>query len=205
MILGSYFYSYILTQVSGGRFTERFGAKWVFGLGIFIPAIANALTPLAANTNQWLMIVVRIIIGAFHGLVYSSAYCMYAQWFPKNERATALASTVFGGNIGAMITTLFAGFLSRAEFEMNGWSLGGWPMVFYVTSLFPVIWFALWCWLVFDTPGDDPRISADEKIYIWQNIGYKEGNKNGSKEHADVEQPKNNASFKKSIFIHLIV
>jgi len=172
VILGAYFYSYTLTQVFGGRFTERFGARWVCGIGIFVPAIANALTPIAANTHESLIIIVRIIIGAFHGLIYSSLYSMYAQWFPKNERTTAIASTAFGGNIGSVITTPLAGYLSRLDYQIGEVQLGGWPMVFYLTSAIHLIWFALWCWLVYDTPEKDPHISTDEKIYIWQNIGY---------------------------------
>ena len=33
IILGMFFYGYVLTQVPGGRLAELFGGKWLFGIG----------------------------------------------------------------------------------------------------------------------------------------------------------------------------
>ena len=48
-----------------GNLAERFGAKWIFGGGIFIAGILTLLTPLAARVHVGLLIVIRILIGAF--------------------------------------------------------------------------------------------------------------------------------------------
>jgi hypothetical protein len=44
---------------------ERFGAKWIFGGGIFIAGILTLLTPFAARTHVGFLIVIRLLIGAF--------------------------------------------------------------------------------------------------------------------------------------------
>ncbi len=129
-----------------------------------IPAIINALSPLAAETDIILLICSRIIIGMFHGLIFSSLFSMYAKWFPKEERTSAIAATLFGGNIGAIIISPLSGFLCEYG------PFGGWPSVFYIGSLIHIIWLIFWCLLVSDSPADHRNISPDEHLYILQNI-----------------------------------
>lgn len=49
---------------------ERFGAKWIFGGGIFIAGILTLLTPLAARIHVGLLIIIRLLIGAFEVSLY---------------------------------------------------------------------------------------------------------------------------------------
>lgn len=144
--------------------TDKWGAKWVCGLGISIPAIVNALSPLAAQRNYIWLVVIRIIVGAFHGLVHSSLFSMYAKWFPTQERTTAIAATQFGGNIGAVFMSPIAGFLAGVEFG------GGWPSIFYFSSLIHIIWLLMWWWFAHNSPDEDPNIDPEEHLYILQNI-----------------------------------
>ena len=129
-----------------------------------MPAIINVLTPLASHYHEGLVIAIRIIIGGFHGLIFSSLFSMYGHWIPKSERATAISLTTFGGNIGAVVTLPVAAWLCKTTI------FGGWPSTFYIFSLIHLIWFILWCWLVYDTPALDPRITTEEKVYIYENI-----------------------------------
>jgi len=48
-----------------GALAERFGAKWVFGCGIFIAGILTLLIPIAARVHVGLLIFIRILIGIF--------------------------------------------------------------------------------------------------------------------------------------------
>ncbi len=41
----------------------RFGTKLVFGYGVLISVIATMLVPVAARTNVYIMIALRVIIG----------------------------------------------------------------------------------------------------------------------------------------------
>ncbi|KAI1304269.1 Sialin [Halotydeus destructor] len=50
IILGSYFYSYVLMQIPAGRMAELFGPKVVIATGLAGSAIINLLTPLLAHS-----------------------------------------------------------------------------------------------------------------------------------------------------------
>ena len=63
IILGSFFYGYIVTQIPGGMLSAKYGAKWVFGLGCLCTTVLTLLTPIAAYQSTWLLIVVRILEG----------------------------------------------------------------------------------------------------------------------------------------------
>ena len=49
---------------------ERFGGKWIFGGSIFIAGILTLLIPLAARLHVGLLIVIRLLIGAFEVRLY---------------------------------------------------------------------------------------------------------------------------------------
>ncbi len=64
-VLSSFFYGYIITQIPGGLLAQRIGGRWVFGIGIVMTAVLTLLTPIAAYTNVWLLVVVRALEGFF--------------------------------------------------------------------------------------------------------------------------------------------
>lgn len=63
MVLGSFFYGYVCTQIPGGRLAEVFGGKRVYGIGVFITSLFTILSPIAARINFPLFILVRILEG----------------------------------------------------------------------------------------------------------------------------------------------
>ena len=64
LILGCFFWGYIVVQVPSGLIAERYSGKNVFGWSIFLTGIFNILTPIAARTNFTALIVVRVLTGA---------------------------------------------------------------------------------------------------------------------------------------------
>ncbi len=62
-ILSSFFYGYILTQVPGGWFADRFGGKWIFGLGVLCTSVLTLLTPLAASAGVGWFMALRLFEG----------------------------------------------------------------------------------------------------------------------------------------------
>ena len=63
VILGSYLYGNIATQIIGGLLAEKFGGKWVFASGVLLGAVASLFTPLAARAGMGWLIFVRVILG----------------------------------------------------------------------------------------------------------------------------------------------
>ena len=64
-ILSSFFFGYIVTQVPGGLLAERFGGRWIFGVGIVMTAVLTLLTPVAAYVGVGGLIAVRVAEGLF--------------------------------------------------------------------------------------------------------------------------------------------
>ncbi|CAG2102000.1 unnamed protein product [Medioppia subpectinata] len=63
VILGAFFYGYLVFQVLGGRLAELFGAKWLCTGGIAASLVINALTPLIARSGYyWLLLASRVVL-----------------------------------------------------------------------------------------------------------------------------------------------
>ena len=65
MVLSSFFYGYIVTQILGGWLAGRLGGHRVYGIGVGVTAIFTLLTPPLANVSVYLLVAVRIIEGLF--------------------------------------------------------------------------------------------------------------------------------------------
>ena len=65
LILGAFYYGYIVTQIPGGFLAERYGGKLLFGIGILMTAILTLLTPVAARAGKDVFIVLRVLEGIF--------------------------------------------------------------------------------------------------------------------------------------------
>lgn len=63
LILGSFFWGYIATQIPAGILAEKYSGKHVFGLGIFLASLFTLFTPLAARYSANALIIMRVLIG----------------------------------------------------------------------------------------------------------------------------------------------
>lgn len=63
VILGAFYYGYCITQIPGGRMSEMYSAKWVYGIGTFITALLTLLTPIAAKWHVGVLIFIRALEG----------------------------------------------------------------------------------------------------------------------------------------------
>ena len=50
LVLGSFFYGYVVSQLLGGFVIGKFGAKWVFGVGTLVDAVLALLSPVVAKS-----------------------------------------------------------------------------------------------------------------------------------------------------------
>ncbi|EDW86305.1 uncharacterized protein Dwil_GK17401 [Drosophila willistoni] len=164
LVLGSFFYGYVLTQVPGGRMAEVVGGKLIYGYGVLITAIFTMLTPLAARWDLPLLVLVRILEGMGEGVTYPAMHAMLAHWIPPLERNKFAAIVYAGSNIGTVISMPLAGWLCSLDF------LGGWPSAFYIFGLLGMLWFVCWMYLVYDSPSVHPRISRSEREYIKRSL-----------------------------------
>ena len=110
-ILGSFYYGYIATNINGGQLADMFGARWLCGIVTLISAIFTLLTPVVARWDVNALILLRVGTGLCQGVLTPAIYSLLAYWIPKNERGLVLALIQVGGNLGAVVSTIFSGKL----------------------------------------------------------------------------------------------
>lgn len=160
IVLGSFFYGYVLTQIPGGRLAEIYGGKRIYGFGVLITAIFTILTPYAASSSMTALIIVRVIEGMGEGVTFPSMHAMLARWVPPLERSKFAAVVYAGCSFGTVISLPLSGWLCSLTFY------GGWPLAFYIFGVIGIVWFIFWVLFVYDTPQQHPFISGRELQYI---------------------------------------
>ena len=110
LILASFFYGYIITQIPGGYLATKYGGKrlvniqwsWslvntiicrIFLYGVTSTAILTILTPPLVHFNTSLLVVARVLAGLCEGVTYPSIHAIWSRWAPPMEqsRITAFA------------------------------------------------------------------------------------------------------------------
>ncbi|KAL3863143.1 hypothetical protein ACJMK2_004912 [Sinanodonta woodiana] len=164
IILGSFFWGYLSTQIPGGWLATRIGGKRVYGYSMLLAIIGTFITPVAAQTSYIFLIVLRVLVGISSGTCFPAMHALWGSWAPPMERSKLVSFTYAGAQIGNVVTLPLAGLLCKYGFA------GGWPSIFYVLGMMSLVWFVLWMLLVSDTPVQHKRISQIEREYILQSL-----------------------------------
>uniref|UniRef100_A0A182IPE5 Major facilitator superfamily (MFS) profile domain-containing protein n=1 Tax=Anopheles atroparvus TaxID=41427 RepID=A0A182IPE5_ANOAO len=69
IILGAYFYGYLVSSLPAGVFAERFGGRNMVGLSLAFSSLLTAFTPLAAEYGMWATIVNRVVLGVLAHII----------------------------------------------------------------------------------------------------------------------------------------
>ncbi len=151
---------YLLTQVVGGIWADKFGGKLVLGLGVLWWSAATALTPIAAQLGLPWLLAARALMGVGEGVAMPAMNNMLSRWVPVKERSRSLALVYSGMFVGSIIGLAFSPHMITAM---------GWPSVFYIFGSMGIGWFFLWQNRAASTPADDKDLSSAEKSYILAN------------------------------------
>ena len=63
LVLGSFFWGYVCTELPGGRLAEVVGTKRVFGYSMLVSSAITFLTPLSATYGYVAVVVLRTLLG----------------------------------------------------------------------------------------------------------------------------------------------
>lgn len=160
IILSSFFWGYIITQVPGGLLAGRYGGKHTLGLSILCTAIFTIVTPLVIEHFQVTgLIVLRILMGLCEGTSLPALHVLIAQWAPPHERGKLGTVAMTGVQVGTILGNALTGIMIQN-------SPIGWPIVFYVYGGVSIVWFVAWCLLCYSSPDVHPFLSEEEKNYL---------------------------------------
>lgn len=161
LLLSGYFYGVLPASIPAGLLAEKYGGSKVVAFATLIPAVLNLLMPWAASLHYGFVFVLRFMMGFFGGAVYPALHAMIARWVPPSEKGM-FVWTMQGGPFGTVVTFALCGQVISAL---------GWKAAYYVTSGLMLVFYALWVYLIYDTPDLHPGITEKEKSYIKEQIG----------------------------------
>ncbi|SIR58297.1 Sugar phosphate permease [Peribacillus simplex] len=141
LVGSSYYWLYPVTGIFGAAWADRLGAKKVLG---FIMLTWTVLQfGVLAITALPLLILYRILLGAFEGPYSPIAYSHADKWFPPKLKGFANSVVVGGGTVGAMIV---------APILVSLITIFGWKAAFAALGGASLVWFFLFQFLTKENP-----------------------------------------------------
>ncbi|XP_063244177.1 sialin-like isoform X2 [Bacillus rossius redtenbacheri] len=175
LILGSYFWGYLVSQLPAGRMAERFSAKWVLFASALLNIAGCLLIPPLSYLHYSGLLLLRVVQGIGGGLSFPAMHVMIAKWAPPQERSVVSAIVYAGMALGTVISLLMTGAISAA---LN------WEAVFYIMGSLSLVWCVLWAWLMDDSPETSRFIGEEERNHITKSLG-----ENVASEHSSLPVP----------------
>ncbi|XP_034252695.1 putative inorganic phosphate cotransporter [Thrips palmi] len=172
VLLSSFYWGYVLTQIPGGLVADRFGGKHTLTAGMVVSIAATALSPLAVRMAGWPgMLAARVVCGLGQGAIFPALNVLLAAWVPVEERGKLGALVLSGSNLGTVAGTAISGTLIHL--------LASWDVVFYSFAAAASVWTACWCLLCYDSPAAHPYITSSESKYLQDKLSHKHGKGSG--------------------------
>jgi len=157
LITSGFLLAYGIGQLISGPLIDRLGTKRAFSLAAVFWSLATILH--ALGRGLWSFFMLRVVLGVAEAANFPAASKAVAQWFPANERSTAVAIFMLGAGLGAIITP-----------PLTVWTMQtlGWQWAFIIPGALGLVWVILWQrW--YHLPETHPTIDPIEKALILDN------------------------------------
>ena len=160
-IFSAFSWTYSILQIPGGILADRYGMKILYSVLLILWSLATFALGFAHGFL--VIILLRLLIGAFEAPSYPMNNRIVTAWFPENERAGAIATYTSGQFIGlAFLTPVLTAVQVYA----------GWRGLFFVTGLTGMAWGIIW-YFIYRSPGDrttDSRVHITTVKFRWENL-----------------------------------
>jgi MFS transporter, ACS family, hexuronate transporter len=148
----SFLFSYALMYAGGGKLVDFLGTHRGFTVIMLFWSLACASHALA--TSFAMLAASRFLLGVGEGGGFPAATRAVAEWFPTNERATAMGIINAGTAVGAVAAPpLIAAVLGYSN----------WRWIFVLTGSMGVLW-AGWWWSSYSPPRATPGQTVADSI-----------------------------------------
>lgn len=165
LVLSSFFWGYVITQVPAGHIASRIGGKRLLFWAMLVCGTLTLFTPISIRIGGWpLLCVLRVVEGLCQGVIFPSTHTLLSKWAPVSERAQLGTYCYSGAQFGTVIMLSISGVLAASSM--------GWPSVFYFSGLLAVVWAILWLFIGSSSPAENKLISAAERDYIQSSLGH---------------------------------
>lgn len=156
LIIGSYFWGYVISSAPGGFIAEWLGPFNTIFYTQIVTAIFNSLSVWGAQWHFGFLIFFRFIIGLMAGPVYPALQCLIARWAPPAEKGK-FVSALMGNTLGTCLTFILVGAITAAA----GWDWGFHFLTIQIAAFCIIFWI-----VAADSPDQHKWITEEEKNYI---------------------------------------
>jgi ACS family hexuronate transporter-like MFS transporter len=164
--------TYGVMYLGGGRLADFLGTRRGFIVVMTFWSLACASHGLAGDFGLPALLGLpvavlmlagsRLLLGVGEGGGFPTATRAVTEWFPAQERSTAMGIINAGTAVGAVIAPpLIAIVLSR----VNWFGLAPWRWVFFITGALGLAWTLCW-WLYYRTPETSPSAPREQTAMI---------------------------------------
>lgn len=144
-------YPYLVFQVIGGWFGDRFGARWTLTVCGIIWAVATMLT--GAVGGLYSLLAVRVLLGFGEGATFPVATRAMASWLPGGKSGWAQGITHASARIGNALTPpLMVALIAVIS----------WRGSFVVVGFISLLWVIVWAWYFRDDPRSHSGVKPHE-------------------------------------------
>jgi MFS transporter, ACS family, glucarate transporter len=161
-VFSAFGWAYVIAQLPGGWFLDRFGSKRVYTWSILLCAVFNLLQGFVDMFSAAAAVVILFVLRFLAGLAQAPAFPgnsrIVASWFPVGERGTA--SSIFS-SAQYFATVAFA--------PLVGWftSTYGWKYVFFFIGFLGLVTTVIWAKMI-HSPKEHSMINEAELHFIEQ-------------------------------------
>jgi ACS family hexuronate transporter-like MFS transporter len=146
--------TYGLMYLGGGRVADVLGTRRGFLVVMIFWSLACASHGLAVGVLM--LAASRLLLGVGEGGGFPTATRAVAEWFPVEERSTAMGIINAGTAVGAVVAPpLIALLLLHGDW----FGLAPWRSVFLVTGAMGLAW-CLWWWWDYHVPEEEVRVPS---------------------------------------------
>lgn len=154
LIFSAFSWTYLAFQVPGGILVNRFSPRVLYAFSLITWSIATIMQGFAKGFVT--LFGLRMATGAFEAPAFPINNRVVSNWFPDNERASAIAVYTSGQFLGL---AFLMPVLSMLQQEV------GWRGLFVVTGLVGIIWGIIW-YLLYRDPLKHHGVSSAELQHI---------------------------------------
>ncbi len=132
LVFSAFGYPYLVFQVIGGWFGDRFGARWTLTICGVVWAAATIMTGFAGGLAS--LLATRVLLGLGEGATFPTATRAMSSWLPSGKSGFAQGLTHSSARLGNAITPpLIVGLIAllswRGSFIIIGVISLGWAIV----------------------------------------------------------------------------
>lgn len=168
IIFSSFIWTYALLQFPVGAMLDKIGVKWVIRVATAIWTISTFMTAMVSGMG--LILLSRLLLGAAEAPCFPANAKATGYWFPRNERARAIALFDSESKLANAIGVAFVSMV------VAHW---GWRGGFYVTGLLSLLYTVMF-WYIYRDPKEDKKLSKEEYNYIVEGGAQSEGQASGT-------------------------